>query len=73
MSSSDEKEKVIVLKGSTLKLLNLIARAFISAIIAAVSVFLLNSYFHLFYPYSYGFLQYGIIIFILCFLSLIHI
>lgn len=67
MSSSDEKEKVIVLKGSTLKLLNLIARAFISAIIAAVSVFLLNSYFHLFYPYSYGFLQYGIIIFILCF------
>lgn len=67
MSSSDEKEKVIVLKGSTLKLLNLIARFFISAIIAAVSVFLLNFYFNLFYPYSYGCLQYGIIIFILCF------
>lgn len=65
MSSSDEKEKVIVLKGSTLKLLNLIARFFISAIIAAVSVFLLNFYSNLFYPY--GCLQYGIIIFILCF------
>lgn len=72
--SSNEEEKVIVLKGSTLKFLSVIARAFISIIIAVVSVLILERFHIIFYfhfPRLYGWLDrrwlYGFVIFILCF------
>lgn len=70
--SSNEEEKVIVLKGSTLKLISVIARAFISIVIAAISVMILDRFHIIFYfPRLYGWLDrrwlYGFAIFILCF------
>lgn len=70
--SSNEEEKVIVLKGSTLKLISVIARAFISLVIAIVSVLILDRLDIIFYfPRLYGWLDkrwlYGFAFFILCF------
>lgn len=70
--SSNEEEKVIVLKGSTLKLISVAVRAFISIVIAAASVMILDRFHIIFYfPRLYGWLDrrwlYGFAIFILCF------
>lgn len=73
-SNSNETEKVIVLKGNTLKLIALIGRILASLIIAIISVPILNSFDIIFYvPYHYrglfinSYSLTGFIIFILCF------
>ncbi|GAA0719364.1 hypothetical protein GCM10008905_07330 [Clostridium malenominatum] len=74
MSSNNESEKVIVLKGKTLKIISLIIRLFISLIIAFIGQSLLVSLLNIYYypilrswPYFNNYTLIGLTIFIVCF------